>query len=316
MKKCAKDKCPSKTKYPAYNRFPFISDEAQLQEFNDKYADLIRWQKEIYDDLTDKTLNEIIDDYSEEGNSDNKREEQKLNIHSFVCFYHCVFCPRFAINFCVELEKKWASRSTGLPSEVESLLVDYDTYKKKQNSDKSKLSTDNLLKPKNRVIKDAIAIFGVPSSPTFTNLLHNRHYWYDKKSNILVKKNDKDEVTICSLRLLNELFLDQKKPIKISRIYKNSKVIGVKIMGIDKNNIETIACLLIWTFSKDIHNISNGNDYIRFDFNDNSPICGKDNQNVPFIYLAISAISKKKKNLRDVRAIYKDYKRSIIQPKP
>ena len=315
MKKCAKDKCPSKTKYPAYNRFPFISDEAQLQEFNDKYADLIQWQKEIYADLTDQTLDEIIDDYGEEGNSDNKSEEQKLNIHSFVCFYHCVFCPRFAINFCVELKKKWSSRSTGLPLEVDRLLVDYDTYKKGIDSDESKSSTDNLLKPKNSVIKDAIAIFGVPSGPTFTNLLQKRGYWYDRKNNILVKKNDKDEVTICSLRLLNELFLAQKFSIKISKIPKSDKIIGVKIMRINKNNVQMMKYLLMWTFSKEIYDISSGEDYIQFKFNSSSLICIIDDETNPLVYQLILGVSKKKMDLPAIRAMYKEYKRTIVQPK-
>lgn len=311
MKKCAKDKCPSKTKYPAYNRFPFISDEAQLQEFNDKYADLIQWQKEIYADLTDQTLDEIIDDYGEEGNSDNKSEEQKLNIHSFVCFYHCVFCPRFAINFCVELKKKWSSRSTGLPLEVDHLLVDYDTYKKGIDSDESKSSTDNLLKPKNSVIKDAIAIFGVPSGPTFTNLLHNRNYQYAKKNNILVKKNDKDEVTICSLRLLNELFLRNESSLKLVR---NKDSSALKMSGINEN-AQIITQLLKWTFSEQIYDIINGQDYIQFKCNDNLLIHTENNQILPFVYLIIRDIYKQKKDFWDIRSIYKKYKRNIIRPK-
>ena len=102
---------------------------------------------------------------------------------------------------------------------------------------------------------------------------------------------------------------------KISKIPKSDKIIGVKIMRINKNNVQMMKYLLMWTFSKEIYDISSGEDYIQFKFNSSSLICIIDDETNPLVYQLILGVSKKKMDLPAIRAMYKEYKRTIVQPK-
>lgn len=297
----------------SYNKFPFIKDKAELKKFEAQYKELIKWHKNILPRINSKTIKEIIDDYAKGNDSEKKKSEINRDIESFSGFFREVFYPRFALNLCEELDTKCNKLDQDFDcffyksKEVADLLQDYEKYRNQMDDKKNSESKIDRLTLENKIISEAISLFGIPHYQTFQSKLKAKKYKYDPKNKLLILQDWDTDYVISCLKILNELFISNSKTIEIQKDIQKRLCTISNI----KNNANIIASLLKMAFSDRIYHVVIGIDYVEFNYNNSSDVEGKNDTNYDFIPKIISSLISIKQSLKDIGKTFNTAKRKL-----